>query len=82
MWQEVQLNLKPEDPLATSLGLQAVQVRQVQGLLHPVRPPQAAPPTPQQRAPLYLLGMRQVLHQRFRTSNTLEDRPDLQTQCC
>ncbi len=80
VWQEVQLNLEPEDPPATALGLQAVQVRQVQGLLHPVRPPQVASPPSQQRAALYLLGLRQVLHQRFRTSHTLEDGPDLQTQ--
>ena len=80
LWQEVQLNVQPEDPLATALGFEALQVRQVQGLLHPVRPPEAAPPAAQQRETLHLLRLRQVLHQRVRTSNPLEDRADLQAE--
>ena len=80
MWEEVQLDVEPEDSPSTPLGLEAVQVRQVQGLLHAVRPSQAAPPTPQQRTALHLLRMWKVLHFSFRSANALEDRPDLQAQ--
>ena len=80
MRQKVQLNVQPEDPPSPALRFEALQVRQVQGLLHSVRPPEAAPPASQQREALHLFRMRQVVHQRVRTSNPLENRPDLQAE--
>ena len=71
--QTLQLHLKPEDPHAPPLGVQAVQVRTVRRAIHPACPPQAPQAAALERAPLHVQGLRQVVHQRLWTQDPLED---------